>query len=221
MDRWLPELLADLPRLTFRTTVLFFLVLAVMRWTGKRTVAAMAPFDLALVIMISEVASIPITEADGNMLHGIVPVLILGGLHVLLTTLNLRFRKVEDVTEGRPTLLVKDGRILLDNLRRERVSLGDLAAALRMQQVLRLSDVEEAWLEPTGGVSVVLREAARPATRADVAQEQCKPPPPPERRPPDGSVPADGAQEVEQRPVERPRVFEVGEVSRAREDLQH
>lgn len=221
MNLRLPELLVDLPRLAVRTTALFFLVLAVMRWTGKRTVTAMAPFDLALVIMISEVASIPITEIDGNILNGIVPVLILGGLHILLTTLNLRFKKVEDVTEGRPTLLVKDGRILLRNLRRERVSLNDLAAALRMQRVLRLSDVQEAWLEPTGGVSVVLREAARPATRADVAQERREPASPPKRKPFGESAPANGSQELEQRSVEGPGVFEVGQVPRAGENLQH
>lgn len=165
----LRHLLSDIPQVAVRTTVLFFVVLVTMRLTGKRTVTAMAPFDLALVIMISEVASIPITELNVDILNGVVPVLILGGLHVLLTSLNLRSKKLESATEGRPTLLVYGGRILYQNLERERVSLSDLFAALRLQQVTRLEDVQEAWLEPTGGISVILKEEARPATPRDIA----------------------------------------------------
>ncbi|MCG0238484.1 MAG: DUF421 domain-containing protein [Firmicutes bacterium] len=163
------EVIRDVPALALRTILLYGVVLATMRWTGKRTVATMAPFDLALMIMISEVAAIPITELNVDLAHGLVPVILLGALHVLVTTINLRSRRFEALTEGRPTLLIARGRVLMENLRRERVSLADLSAALRLQQVTHLEQVEAAWLEPGGGVSILLRPADRPVTVRDLA----------------------------------------------------
>lgn len=160
------EIVHDIPTVAWRTIVLFFVVLTVMRLSGKRTVTAMAPFDLALVIMISEVASIPISETKVDIFNGLVPVVILGGLHMLLTTLNLRSVALEKATEGAPRLLVKKGKVLEDNLKRERVSLADLYAALRLQQVSNLAQVDEAWLEPTGGVSVLLTKQEQPMNDA-------------------------------------------------------
>ena len=168
------EMLHDIPSVAWRTVVLFFVVLAVMRWSGKRTVTAMAPFDLALVIMISEVASIPISEPKMDVFNGLVPVLILGAMHVLLTTLNLYSVKMERVTEGKPALLVKKGQVLEQNLKRERVSIADLNAALRLQQVGNLAQVDEAWLEPTGGVSVLLAKPQQPLTPATFGSEGLK-----------------------------------------------
>lgn len=165
------EMLHDVPSVAWRTVVLFFIVLAVMRWSGKRTVTAMAPFDLALVIMISEVASIPISEPKMDIFNGLVPVIMIGALHVLLTTLNLYSVRMERMTEGQPTLLVKKGKVLTKNLRRERVSLSDLNAALRLQQVSNLSQVDEAWLEPTGGVSVLLAKPDQPLTPSAFGSE--------------------------------------------------
>lgn len=162
------EIVRHVLPLTLRTVTLWATVLFAIRWTGKRTVTALAPFDLALVIMISEVASIPIADLEVDLLHGLLPVVLLGAMHVGLTTINLRFRKVEHFTQGKPTLLVANGRIIMRNLQQERVSLEDLATSLRQQQVSNLDDVEELWLEPTGGVSVILKPQARPLTLKDL-----------------------------------------------------
>lgn len=159
------ELARDLPNLTVRTILLFVFVLLMMRWTGKRTVAALAPFDLAVVIMIGEVAAIPIADLKVDLLHGLWPVLLLGILHVSLATANLHYRRLEELVEGQAALLVKDGRPILRNMRRERVSRRDLQAALRLKNVHDLGDVKEAWMEHSGGISVVLREQARPVSR--------------------------------------------------------
>jgi uncharacterized membrane protein YcaP (DUF421 family) len=160
-----PEWLDHLPLLILRTLLLFLLVLLVMRWTGKRTVSALAPFDLAVVIMIGEVAAIPIAELSVDLLHGVVPVLLLGALHIALASANLHNHRLEAWTEGRPALLVKDGRPLLANMRRERVSHRDLAAALRLKNIHDLRDVEEAWMEHSGGISVMLRAEAQPVSQ--------------------------------------------------------
>ena len=152
---WRRELVLHGPQLVMRTIITFVIVLFVVRWTGKRSVASLAPFDLALVILIGEVAAIPVTELQVHMLHGILPVLLMGFLHVLMTTINMHSRTFEQWTEGTPTLLVKDGQVLRQNLLKERVSLADLEVALRHRNVTSLSEVRQAWMEPAGGISVI------------------------------------------------------------------
>ena len=161
------EVAADIPMLGLRTLLTFIALLAAMRLSGKRTVSALAPFDLAVVIIIGEVAAIPIADDDVDMFHGIIPVLMIAGLHVLLSKLNLHSRKLEDVTEGRSTVLIQDGKILKENLVKERVSRRDLIAALRLAEISSLREVRVARLEHSGGVSVIKTEEAQPLTPND------------------------------------------------------
>ncbi|MFO7274082.1 MAG: DUF421 domain-containing protein [Bacillota bacterium] len=165
---WTKELFQHVPVLLVRTVLTFILVMIVVRWTGKRSIANLAPFDLAMVIMIGEVAAIPISTLDVDFLHGLIPVVLLGGLHVILTTVNLHWKRFERWTEGFPTLLVKDGRVLRRNLLKERVSMADLMTALRHKEVEDVSEVKEAWMEQSGGISVILKRDAGPATPRDV-----------------------------------------------------
>ena len=165
---WAKEVIQHVPVLLVRTVLTFVVVMIVVRWTGKRSIANLAPFDLAMVIMIGEVAAIPISELDVDFLHGLIPVVLLGGLHVAVTTVNLHWKGFERLTEGFPTLLVKDGRVLRRNLLRERVSMADLMTALRHKEVEDVSEVKEAWMEQSGGISVILKREAGPATPRDV-----------------------------------------------------
>jgi uncharacterized membrane protein YcaP (DUF421 family) len=161
------SILNDLPVLGLRTLIGFVALLTVMRLTGKRTVTQLAPFDFAMVIMIGEVAAIPIADGEVDIFHGVIPILIIGTLHVLLSKLNLHYRKFEDLTEGKATLLIKDGMVLKENLVKERVSSRDLRAALRLKEVRRLDEIKEARLEHSGGISIIKREDAVPLTPRD------------------------------------------------------
>ncbi len=165
---WMSEVAEHIPVLVFRTLVSFLFVMMIVRWTGKRSIANLAPFDLAMVIMIGEVAAIPISDLKVDFLHGILPVAMIGGLHVLMTTVNMHSKPMEKLTEGEPTLLVKDGRILKQNLLKERVSMADLFTALRHKEVDNVAEVKEAWIEHAGGISVILADRAAPASPVDV-----------------------------------------------------
>ena len=165
---WIGEMIKHVPVLFVRTVVAFLFVMMIVRWTGKRSIANLAPFDLAMVIMIGEVAAIPVSDLDVDFLHGILPVALIGGLHVVVTTINLHWKPFEELTEGRPTLLVKDGRILKKNLLKERVSMSDLLTALRHKDVTNVHEVKEAWIEHAGGISVILKQEADAATPKDV-----------------------------------------------------
>lgn len=155
---WFTELVDHVPVLIIRSILVFLTVLVVVRWTGKRSIANLAPFDLSMVILIGEVAAIPVSDLKVDLLHGILPVILIGGLHVLITTMAVHNKRFEQWTEGVPTLLVKDGRVLKKNLLKERVSMADLMTALRHKEIDDLKDVKEAWIEHAGGVSVIRRD---------------------------------------------------------------
>lgn len=167
-SEFMEEILDHAPVLISRTAITFIVLLFVVRWTGKRAVANLAPFDLAVVILIGEVAAIPVSDLRVHLTHGILPVLMIGLFHVLLTTINLHSRRFETLIEGEPTVLVKDGQVLRKNLLQERVSLIDLESALRHKDVTDVSTVREARMEPGGGVSVILKQASDAATLTDL-----------------------------------------------------
>ncbi|MCL5040779.1 MAG: DUF421 domain-containing protein [Firmicutes bacterium] len=162
------KLVVDIGKLFLQTALLYFLVLVVFRLMGKRTLGNLAPFDIAVIIMVGEAAMIPIAEEKVPLIRGIIPILSLGFLQILLTVINMYSRGFEKATQGTSTILVKNGQILAENLRRERVTLADLSIGLREKEVENLSDVREARLEPTGQISVIKEKSAQPVTPGDV-----------------------------------------------------
>lgn len=155
---WFSEVTEHIPVLLVRTFITFVMVLLIVRWTGKRSIANLAPFDLAMVILIGEVAAIPVADLKVDFLHGLLPVAFIGALHVAVTTLAVHNKTFERWTEGVPTLLVKDGKVLRKNLLKERVSMDDLKTALRHKEVKSIREVKEAWIEHAGGISVIRRQ---------------------------------------------------------------
>lgn len=156
----------ELLRLVWQAVILYVVVLFVVRLMGKRSVGKLAPFDLAVIIMIGELVAIPVTE-ERELYHGLIPVVVLGLLQLLLTWANTKSRTLEQITQGTSTLLVKDGQPQMQGLTRERVTLEDLAIALREKEVENLADVKEAYLEPTGQISVLKQKDAQPVTPRD------------------------------------------------------
>lgn len=165
---WFTELWEHVPVLFVRTFIAFILVMATVRWTGKRSIANLAPFDLAMVIMIGEVAAIPVADIKVDFLHGLLPVVLIGGMHVATTYFALHSKKFEEITEGQPTLLIKDGKPIRQNMIKERVSMADLMTALRHKEVERVDHVKEAWIEHAGGISVIKKHELDAATPKDL-----------------------------------------------------
>lgn len=151
----------------FRTLILYGLALLVFRSIGKRAMGKMAPFDVAVIIIIGEAVALGM-EVKTPLLLAILPILLLGALQYGLSWLNLRSHRFEEVTQGFPTLIVKDGKPVEENLRHERVTEADLMMGLREQGLSGPQTVKEAYLEPTGKVSVVLQKASSAVTLADM-----------------------------------------------------
>lgn len=153
----------DLVRMAFETVFLYFFILLMLRWSGKRSLGNMAPFDFVVIIMAGEAAALALEDQKGVM-HAVVPIAVLAGLEVLVAVLNMKSRAVERVTQGMSTILVRGGRIDFDALTKERLTQVDLKALLRDKDVDDLSTVQEARLEPTGRLTVTLYPAEKPLT---------------------------------------------------------
>lgn len=145
--------------------MLYFAVLFVFRLAGKRSVANMAPFDLIVVIMAGEAAAIALEEHKNGLLHGLIPIFILGGLEIALSLLNLRHKKVEALTQGVPTVVVENGQMVLPNMEKEHITQADLQSLLHDREVDDLATVQQARLEPTGKLTITLKPEERPLTQ--------------------------------------------------------
>ena len=145
-----------------RSVVVYLFLLAAFRFTGKRQVGQLTPFDLVVLLIISNVVQNAVIGPDNSLgggLLGAVVILILNGLLVEVTYRSKRLRRL---LEAAPTILVHNGRLLEKNLARERISLDDLHAAMRRAGVIDVEHVHVAMLEENGGISVIPRASQPP-----------------------------------------------------------
>lgn len=139
----------------FRAIVLYIIVLVVMRLMGKREIGQLQPFELAIAIMIADLATIPMADTGVPITNGIVPILGLLVMHLLISTINLKSMKAREIICGKPRILVYRGKIDEKALKKERFTLNELQERLRDKNIVNISDVEYAILETNGQISVI------------------------------------------------------------------
>ena len=145
----------------FRAIVLYILVLIVMRLMGKREIGQLQPFELAIAIMIADLASIPMTDTGVPISNGIVPILGLLVMHLLISIINLKSMKAREIICGKPRILIYRGKIDEDALKKERFTLNELQERLRDKNIVNIFDVEYAILETSGQISVIEKSNKR------------------------------------------------------------
>ena len=145
----------------FRAIVLYLVVLIVMRLMGKREIGQLQPFELAISIMIADLASIPMTEIGIPIFNGIVPILGLLVMHLVISVINLKSLKAREIICGKPSILIYRGKINEKELKKERFTINELEERLRGNNVINLGDVEYAILETRGQVTVIQKPEKR------------------------------------------------------------
>ena len=145
----------------FRSIALYIIVLIVMRLMGKREIGQLQPFELAISIMIADLASIPMTDPGIPIFNGIIPILGLLVMHLLISMINLKSSKAREIICGRPSILIYRGKINENNLKKERFTINELEERLRGNNVINLGDVEYAILETSGQVTVIQKPDKR------------------------------------------------------------
>lgn len=130
-----------------RAIFLYIVVLVVMRLMGKREIGQLQPFELAISIMIADLASIPMTETGIPITRGIIPIFGLLIMHLLISFINLKSVKAREIICGKPRILIYRGKIDEKALIKERFTINELEERLRGNNVASVGDVEYAILE--------------------------------------------------------------------------
>ena len=145
----------------FRSIVLYIIVLIVMRLMGKREIGQLQPFELAISIMIADLATIPMTEIGIPIFNGIIPILGLLLMHLIISIINLKSLKGREIICGKPTILIYRGKIDERALKKERFTINELQEKLRGNNIVNLGDVEYAILETSGEVTIIQKPEKR------------------------------------------------------------
>ena len=151
----------------FRAIVLYIIVLVVMRLMGKREIGQLQPFELAISIMIADLASIPMTEIGIPITNGIIPILGLLIMHLIISIINMKSIKAREIICGKPRILIYRGKIDEKALIKERFTINELEERLRGNNIMNLGDIEYAILETSGQVTVI----PKPEKRNVIAEE--------------------------------------------------
>ena len=151
-----------------RTIILYILVLAVMRFMGKREIGQLQPFELVISIMIADLASIPMSDVGVPIFNGIVPILSLLIMHLLISLANLKSINFRGVICGKPSILIYRGKIDENALIKENFTINELQERLRGNNIFDLGEVEYAILETSGQITVIPKPEKRGVVMEDL-----------------------------------------------------
>ena len=143
--------------LFIRTLLVYIFMFVVLRLMGKRQLSDMQPFDLAITLLIANLAALPMSDPAIPLLYGVVPIIAMFALHRLISFMSLKSEKLRKLVCGSPLVMISGGVVREDAMRAANYSLFDLAEQLRMKDVFSISQVEHAILETDGGLSVLLK----------------------------------------------------------------
>ena len=150
-----------------RTIILYLILIAVIRLMGKRQIGQMEPSEFVVTMLVANLAAIPIQDGSLPLLMGAVPLLTVLGLELLLAALSLRSILFRRLLCGKPVILIENGRLLQENMRKTRITLDELTGHLREKDVLDPRAVQYAILETNGNLSVFPYPKEKPASARD------------------------------------------------------
>ena len=151
-----------------RTLILYFLIMLGLRLMGKRPIAELEPSELVLTMMISDLAAVPMQDFGIPLLSGVIPILTLMALSLLLSQISLHNLLFRALICGTPSILIRDGKLQQEAMRKNRYTLDELLEELREQGYLKIQDVKYAILENSGQLSVFPWITQQPPTSAQL-----------------------------------------------------
>ena len=143
--------------LAVRAVIAFLFVFLLTRVIGRRELSSLQPFDLILLIMIGDLVQQGVTQNDFSVTGALIVGSTIALMTVLVSYLSFRFPRLRPALDGEPVIVVEDGKPLERNLRRNRITLEELASAARQSEHESLADVKWAVLETTGRISFIPR----------------------------------------------------------------
>lgn len=143
--------------IVLRSLVAFTLLFLLLRVLGRRELSSMEPFDVILLVVIGDLVQQGVTQSDMSLTGSMLAVGTFSILTVLASWLVYRFRRLRPVLDAEPLIILQDGKLIEHNLKHERLTENEVAAAARQQQIASLDDVAWAVLEGNGRISFIPR----------------------------------------------------------------
>ena len=137
----------------FKTLFMYFFIILVYRIMGKKELGQLSIVDLIVSILIAELIALGI-ESKGNIFISIVPIIVLATVQILISYLTIKNDKIRNIIEGKPIVIIKNGKLNFNAMSRLRYSLDDLLTQLRLQGIKSIDKVKYAVLENNGNLSV-------------------------------------------------------------------
>jgi uncharacterized membrane protein YcaP (DUF421 family) len=147
--------------LILRSVVVYAFLLILLRITGKRQVGQLAPFDLVLLLVLSNAVQNSMNAGDNSLVGGLISATTLVALNFVVGAATYRSKRLEDVLEGRPEILIHNGRLFDEVRAKAKLTHHELNAALRQAGCTSIEDVHVATLENNGSITVVPRQAIK------------------------------------------------------------
>ena len=147
-----------------RTVLLYVVLITVIRLMGKRQIGEMEPSEFVVTMLVANLASIPMQDSGIPLYSGLVPIITVLGMELVLSALALKSVRFRRILCGKPVILIDNGKIIQNNLRKTRVTMDELTEHLREKDVLDLRTVQYAILETNGNLSVFPYPQHKPAS---------------------------------------------------------
>ncbi len=151
-----------------RTVILYITVLITIRIMGKSELSKMSPFQLVVIFMIAELASIPIESPDVSIIKGMTAIFTLLFLQVLISYLSIKSESFKNFVSGKPSILIEHGKINQKEMKALRISINDLMEQLRIGNSPSIADVDYAVMESNGELSIIPKPGKKPLTIDDM-----------------------------------------------------
>jgi uncharacterized membrane protein YcaP (DUF421 family) len=143
-----------------RAAIAFSFVFLLTRVVGRRELSQLEPFDLILLIMMGDLVQQGVTQSDYSVTGIFLAAGTLALMTVLVSYLSFRFKRLRPILDGEPLVILQDGKPIDANLKRERLTLEEVAQEARIQQIASLDEVEWAVLERTGQISFIKKSGS-------------------------------------------------------------
>ena len=151
-----------------RTVIIYFILTIIMRIMGKRQLGELDVGELVITIILSEIATNPVTNPERSMLEAIVPIATLASLEILTSALIIKAPLFKSILSSKPTIIVARGVIDFKQMKKVRISLEELVSQVRQNGIYDLNEVDYAILEENGKMSVIPKNANRQPDKSDL-----------------------------------------------------
>lgn len=151
-----------------RTVIIYFFLLLIMRLMGKRQIGELDISDLVTTFLLSEIASLPITDTNIPIAFAIIPMIVLLSFEVFSSWFISRFPILKNLFSARPATLISNGKLMRGEMRKARISLEELIGELRQGGISDINDVRYAILEQNGKITIIQKSDSKPPSAKDM-----------------------------------------------------